>query len=163
MWSRQETFNRMLKKSASIVLAALRGSTYRSVRLASSLAAALLDSLFEHPATILTSAPSKKFHGCLYINRDVPQPARHRPTGFLVYLIGRVCLASFIKTNPQARQTYSSIRLGLRAYTELIRPRMNVAQRRITKNHLDIRRNPGRMPHQSYPAAQTNGILYGTR
>ena len=35
---------------ASIVLAALRGSTYRSVRLASSLAAALLDSLFEHPA-----------------------------------------------------------------------------------------------------------------
>ena len=40
----------MLKKSASIVLAALRGSTYRSVRLASSLAAALLDGLFEHPA-----------------------------------------------------------------------------------------------------------------
>src|SRR6266852_9531365 len=31
------------------VLAALRGSTYRSVRLASSLAAALLDGLFEHP------------------------------------------------------------------------------------------------------------------
>jgi hypothetical protein len=40
----------MLKKSASGVLAALRGSTYRSVRLASSLAAALLDGLFEHPA-----------------------------------------------------------------------------------------------------------------
>jgi flagellar L-ring protein precursor FlgH len=40
----------MLKKSASGVLASLRGSTYRSVRLASSLAAALLDSLFEHPA-----------------------------------------------------------------------------------------------------------------
>jgi hypothetical protein len=39
----------MLKKSASGVLASLRGSTYRSVRLASSLAAALLDSLFEHP------------------------------------------------------------------------------------------------------------------
>jgi hypothetical protein len=33
---------RMLKKSASFVLAALRGSTYRSVRLASSLAAAFL-------------------------------------------------------------------------------------------------------------------------
>jgi len=32
------------------VLASLRGSTYRSVRLASSLAAALLDGLFEHPA-----------------------------------------------------------------------------------------------------------------
>jgi hypothetical protein len=40
----------MLKKSASGVLASLRGSTYRSVRLASSLAAALLGSLFEHPA-----------------------------------------------------------------------------------------------------------------
>jgi len=42
--------SRMLKKSASGVLASLRSSTYRSVRLASSLAAALLDSLFEHPA-----------------------------------------------------------------------------------------------------------------
>jgi len=36
--------------SASFVLASLRGSTYRSVRLASSLAAALLDGPFEHPA-----------------------------------------------------------------------------------------------------------------
>ena len=34
--------SRMLKKSARIVLASLRGSTYRSVRLASSPAAALL-------------------------------------------------------------------------------------------------------------------------
>jgi hypothetical protein len=42
--------SRMQKKSASFVLAALRGSTYRGVRLASSLAAALLDGLFEHPA-----------------------------------------------------------------------------------------------------------------
>jgi hypothetical protein len=40
----------MLKKSASFVLASLRGSTYRSVRFASSLIAALLDGLFEHPA-----------------------------------------------------------------------------------------------------------------
>jgi len=40
----------MLKKSASFVLASLRSSTYRSVRLASSLAAALLVGLFEHPA-----------------------------------------------------------------------------------------------------------------
>jgi hypothetical protein len=40
----------MLKKSTSFVLASLRGSTYRSVRLASSLAAALLDGLFEYPA-----------------------------------------------------------------------------------------------------------------
>ncbi len=35
--------------SVSFVLALLRGSTYRSVRLASSLAAALLNGLFEHP------------------------------------------------------------------------------------------------------------------
>jgi len=35
----------MLKKSASGVLTSIRGSTYRSVRLASSLVAALLDSL----------------------------------------------------------------------------------------------------------------------
>jgi hypothetical protein len=39
----------MLKKSASVVLASLRGLTYRSVRLASSLAAASLDGHFEHP------------------------------------------------------------------------------------------------------------------
>jgi hypothetical protein len=36
--------------SPSIVLASLRGSMYRSVHLASSLAAALLYGLFEHPA-----------------------------------------------------------------------------------------------------------------
>ena len=102
------TSNRMLKKSASGVLASLRGSTYRgmplgyrnhwrnfSVRqdqlkgrtahtkcgmylLGSSLAAALLGTrgvlarqgwageksgLFEHPETILTSAPYGRFHG----------------------------------------------------------------------------------------------------
>jgi len=47
----------MLKKSPSFVLVSFRGSTYRNVRLASSLAAALLDSLFEHPATFVTSVP----------------------------------------------------------------------------------------------------------
>jgi hypothetical protein len=47
----------MLKKSASGVLASLRGLTYRSVRLASSLAAALLNDHFEHPATLTPSAP----------------------------------------------------------------------------------------------------------
>ncbi len=64
--------SRMLKKSASGVLASLRGSRYRSVRLASSLAAALpaerrvlarrgwageKSGLFEHPEAIVTSAP----------------------------------------------------------------------------------------------------------
>jgi hypothetical protein len=42
---------RMLKKTASFVLASFRGSTYgKEVRFASSLAAVALDSLFEHPA-----------------------------------------------------------------------------------------------------------------
>jgi hypothetical protein len=50
----------MLKKSASGVLASLRGSTYRSVRLASSLAAALLDSLFEHPASRFNAVSTRK-------------------------------------------------------------------------------------------------------
>jgi len=56
--------SRMLKKPASGVLASLRGSTYRSVRLASSLAAALLDGLFEHPETIFTAAPYGKLQRC---------------------------------------------------------------------------------------------------
>jgi len=51
--------SRMLKQSASGVLASLRGSTYRSVRLASSLAAALLDGLFEHPAWEFCSVPRR--------------------------------------------------------------------------------------------------------
>jgi len=51
----------MLKKSASGVLASLRGSTYRSVRLASSLAAALLDGLFEHPDVIQAPTPNGIF------------------------------------------------------------------------------------------------------
>jgi hypothetical protein len=41
----------MLEKTASIVLASLRGSPYGTeVRFASWLAAALLDGLFDHPA-----------------------------------------------------------------------------------------------------------------
>jgi hypothetical protein len=57
--------SRMLKKSASGVLASLRGSTYRSVRLASSLVAAFLDGLFEHPAIIDDLVPSVIFQQCL--------------------------------------------------------------------------------------------------
>jgi len=47
----------MLNKSVSSVLASLRGSTYRSVSLASSLAAALLNGLFERPVIIPVSGP----------------------------------------------------------------------------------------------------------
>jgi len=54
----------MLKTSASGVLASLRGSTYRSVRLASSLAAALLDGHFEHPDAIGSFAPSVRYQRC---------------------------------------------------------------------------------------------------
>jgi hypothetical protein len=55
----------MLKKSASGVLASLRGSTYRRVRLASSLAAALLDSHFEHPDAVAASKPLDKIYEAL--------------------------------------------------------------------------------------------------
>jgi hypothetical protein len=55
----------MLKKTASGVLASLRGLTYRSVRLATSLTAALLDGLFEHPEIIEASVPSVIFQWCL--------------------------------------------------------------------------------------------------
>src|SRR6266849_7061500 len=50
-WHGHQSARRMLKKSASGVLASLRSSTYRSVRLAYSLTAALLDGHFEHPAS----------------------------------------------------------------------------------------------------------------
>ena len=68
--------NRMLKKSASIVLASLRGSTYRSVRLASSLAAALPDGLFEHPDVFEAVAPSVIFHRCFICKPSFSQPAK---------------------------------------------------------------------------------------
>jgi hypothetical protein len=47
----------MLETSTSGVLALRRGSTYRSVRLASLLAVALMDGLFEHPEALGPSAP----------------------------------------------------------------------------------------------------------
>jgi hypothetical protein len=68
--------SRMLKKSASGVLASLRGSTYRSVRLAALLATALLDSLFEHPAVIPVSPRREKLRHIVCINRVYSQPAR---------------------------------------------------------------------------------------
>jgi hypothetical protein len=55
----------MLKKAASGVLASLRGSTYRSVRLATSLTAVLLDGLFEHPEIIEAFVPFVIFQRCL--------------------------------------------------------------------------------------------------
>jgi len=59
---------RMLKKSSSGVLASLRGSTYRSVRLTSSLTAALLDGLFEHPEAIVTSVPFCEIPTAFYVS-----------------------------------------------------------------------------------------------
>ncbi len=61
--------NRMLKKSASGVLASLSDSTYRSVRFAVSLAAALLDSLFEHPEVALASASYDNYSHIIGINQ----------------------------------------------------------------------------------------------
>jgi hypothetical protein len=66
----------MLKKSASFVLASLRGSTYRSVRLASSFTAALLDGLFEHPASHSGAVILHIYYICLsYKSRVFPQAA----------------------------------------------------------------------------------------
>jgi hypothetical protein len=59
----------MLKKSASSVLASLRDSTYRSVRLTSSLSAALLDGHFEHPVWLLVETISSA-------HRSTPLPDR---------------------------------------------------------------------------------------
>jgi hypothetical protein len=66
----------MLKKSASGVLASLRSSTYRSVRLASSLAAALLDGLFEHPAWCSPVVLDVRAIECPPCHNSFPQPAR---------------------------------------------------------------------------------------
>ena len=52
--------SRMLKKSSSGVLTSLRGSTYRSVRLASSLTAALLEGLLNILCTILIRPVTSK-------------------------------------------------------------------------------------------------------
>jgi hypothetical protein len=57
--------SRMLEKTASIVLASLRDSTYRSVRLASSLAAALLNGLFEHPVLLERQFHMNAFSRCV--------------------------------------------------------------------------------------------------
>ena len=48
-----------------IVLASLRGSTYRSVRLAFSLAATLLDELFEYPAGLFSYCATIVFNSLL--------------------------------------------------------------------------------------------------
>ena len=50
----------MLKQPASFVLASLRSSTYQSVRLASSLAAALLSGVFEHLAGATLVVPDMR-------------------------------------------------------------------------------------------------------
>ncbi len=67
--------SRMLKKSASFVLASLRGSTYRSVRLATSLAAALLNGLFEHSARcpVVPDVPNSEV---LIFSQTFAQPAK---------------------------------------------------------------------------------------
>ncbi|HBR50627.1 MAG TPA: hypothetical protein DEA71_11130 [Nitrospira sp.] len=62
----------MLKNTASDALTSLRGSTYRSVRLAPSLAAALLDSLFEHPDRMLSVHIARNFSAILLASTDFP-------------------------------------------------------------------------------------------
>ena len=69
----------MLKKSSSFVLAALRSSTYRSVRLASSLAAALLAdflSILRGALLLSQTYGPVKFRRVLIV---FPQPASPSP------------------------------------------------------------------------------------
>ena len=68
--------SRVLRKSVSFVLASLRGSTYRSVRLASSLAAALLNGLFEHPGKCFPVEPDMRTIEVSCARIVFPQPAR---------------------------------------------------------------------------------------
>ena len=74
--------NRTLRKSASDVLASLGDSTYRSVRLVSSLVEALLDSLFEHPEDIVAFARRERFSHMVGINLVFQQPVRPYLTTF---------------------------------------------------------------------------------
>ena len=65
----------MLKKSASIVLASLEAQRTEACGLASLPAAVLLDGHFEHPSTIVTLAPSVRFHWRFMYKPSFPQPA----------------------------------------------------------------------------------------
>ena len=73
--------SRMLKKSTSFVLASLSGSTYRSVCLASSLAAAALDGLFEHPASCSCTITIRKITVRFERQLSCPVVARLRLKG----------------------------------------------------------------------------------
>jgi len=67
----------MLKKSASFVLASLRGSTYRSVRLASSLTAALLNGFFEYPSWHSPVALDVQINDILHAHIVFPKPVNN--------------------------------------------------------------------------------------
>ncbi|HEY6261610.1 MAG TPA: hypothetical protein VIW47_08450, partial [Nitrospiraceae bacterium] len=67
-------FSRMLKKSAGFVLASLRGSRYRSVRIASSLTAALLDELIQHSARCFPIVPHVRTVEVLVGHNSFPDP-----------------------------------------------------------------------------------------
>ncbi len=106
--------NRMLKKSASGVLASLRGSTYRSVRLASSLAAALLDGLFEHPEVFEAVAPSVIFHRFFICKPRFSPPARRFGPVFLHFTFHVSRFTPFIK---QLQRRGKALRPPLAEYT----------------------------------------------
>ena len=68
-------YSRMLKKPASFVLASFRSSTYpRGYASGPSLAAALLDELFEHPAGVATLVPYVPVLEALLRETGIPQP-----------------------------------------------------------------------------------------
>ena len=70
----------MLKQSASTILASLRGSISRNARLAFSLAATLLDVLFEHPAGMLSNPATHMAVEALACQNNFPEVALDEPT-----------------------------------------------------------------------------------
>ena len=68
--------NRMLKKSASGVLASLRGSTYRSVRLRLFARCGLAGGLFEHPAWCTRVSQTYRTMKFWRAHRVFPQPSK---------------------------------------------------------------------------------------
>ena len=86
----------MLKKPASGVLASLRDSTYRSVRLVPSLAAALLDGLFEHPVSDSARWPcvvgSTTYWGKFESCPSLPELTGLRPGSYALVMRGVISL-----------------------------------------------------------------------
>ena len=107
----------MLKKSSSGALVSLKCSTYRNVRLASSLAASLLNSLFEHPANVGSSCQKRVGHRSLCpVKMISPQPTGARnlvvaATSFIL-LLASGCTKQDPYSPPDLFYYFASYKVG---------------------------------------------------